>query len=203
MTAPAGRAKAGSSMKNKLFTKKNICTVPNLLTVVRLILIPFIIWVYIAKENYVLAVILIVASYVTDVADGYIARHFNQVSDLGKIIDPVADKLTEGAMLICLMSRYELMIWMVVIFAFSEILKAVEGLIVMKVDGSINGANWFGKVFTFMLYVTCIVLILVPDIDPTVANWMIIACMAACILTIGSYTFFYAKLLMKRKREGE
>ena len=188
-------------MKKDLFTKKNICTIPNLLTLVRFILIPFILWAYLSEHDYKLAIILIVASYLTDVADGFIARHFNQVSDLGKIIDPVADKLTEGAMLICLMSRYELMVWLVAVFAFSEILKAVEGLIVMKVDGSINGANWFGKVFTFLLYVTCILLILFPGIDRTVANVLIIVCIVSCILTITSYTVFYIRLLKNKKKE--
>lgn len=79
---------------HRVLRKDQILTIPNLLSIVRLCLIPLIIWLYCVKKDYTLAVIVILISGATDIVDGFIARHFNMVSDFGKILDPVADKLT-------------------------------------------------------------------------------------------------------------
>lgn len=89
---------------------RRILTIPNLLTLFRLILIPVIAWLYCARQDYAMAAAMLVLSGVTDVADGYIARHFNMISDLGKMLDPVADKLTQFVMLLCLFSRFPAML---------------------------------------------------------------------------------------------
>ena len=83
-----------------------IITVPNLLSFFRLCLIPVIIWSYCVKKNPLLAGEILLLSGLTDLADGYIARRFHRISNLGKILDPVADKLTQAAMLICLFTRF-------------------------------------------------------------------------------------------------
>ena len=75
-----------------------IITVPNLLSFFRLCLIPVIIWSYCVKKNPLLAGEILLLSGLTDLADGYIARRFHRISNLGKILDPVADKLTQAAM---------------------------------------------------------------------------------------------------------
>ena len=72
---------------------KQILTIPNILSLLRLALIPFIVWSYSIKK-FIASAILIVISGITDVVDGFIARKFNMVSDLGKALDPIADKLT-------------------------------------------------------------------------------------------------------------
>ena len=82
-----------------------IITVPNLLSFFRFCLIPVIIWSYCVKKNPLLAGEILLLSGLTDLADGYIARRFHRISNLGKILDPVADKLTQAAMLICLFPR--------------------------------------------------------------------------------------------------
>ena len=73
-----------------------IITVPNLLSFFRLCLIPVIIWSYCVKKNPLLAGEILLLSGLTDLADGYIARRFHRISNLGKILDPVADKLTRS-----------------------------------------------------------------------------------------------------------
>ena len=83
-----------------------IITVPNLLSFFRLCLIPVIIWSYCVKKNPLLAGEILLLSGLTDLADGYIARRFHMISNLGKILDPVADKLTQAAMLICYQDTY-------------------------------------------------------------------------------------------------
>ena len=85
---------------HRILRKDQIFTIPNLLSIIRLILIPIIVWLYCEKQNYNAAVAVIVVSGATDITDGFIARHFNMVSDFGKILDPVADKLTQAAVII-------------------------------------------------------------------------------------------------------
>ena len=92
----------GERMKKKLFTKKNIVTLPNLLSLIRLAMIPFICYAYFKLQDYVATAILIAASALTDIVDGIIARKFNMVADLGKMLDPFADKLTEGVLILAL-----------------------------------------------------------------------------------------------------
>ena len=86
---------------HRVFQKEQILTIPNLLSLVRIGLIPVIIWLYCVKKEYTLAVAVIFLSGVTDIVDGWIARHFNMVSDFGKILDPLADKLLVCSALIC------------------------------------------------------------------------------------------------------
>lgn len=85
---------------------KQILTIPNLLSVFRILLIPLIVWLYCGKQDYLLAAWVLLLSGVTDIADGFIARHFHMVSDLGKVLDPIADKLTQTVALVCLLTRF-------------------------------------------------------------------------------------------------
>ncbi len=89
-------------------TRKQLFTIPNLLSLLRLCMIPLIIWLYCAKKNYALTAAVLVLSGITDTVDGFIARRFNMVTDLGKALDPVADKLTQAAMMFCLLTRFQM-----------------------------------------------------------------------------------------------
>lgn len=94
---------------HRIFKKDQILTIPNLLSVVRLLLIPVIVWLYCGKQEYTAAVVVILLSGITDIADGIIARKYHMVSDFGKILDPIADKLTQAAIILCLTYNYPLM----------------------------------------------------------------------------------------------
>ena len=74
----------------------------------RLCMIPLIIWLYCTQKNYALTAVVLVLSGLTDMVDGYIARRFNMVTDLGKALDPVADKLTQASVMFCLLSRFRM-----------------------------------------------------------------------------------------------
>lgn len=94
---------------HRIFSKDQVLTIPNLLSVIRLALIPLIVWLYVGKQAYSAAVIVILISGATDIIDGAITRRFHMVSDLGKILDPIADKLTQGAVILCLAVKYRCM----------------------------------------------------------------------------------------------
>ena len=91
------KVKEGGFVLRKWFPDGKIWTVPNCMSLFRLLLVPVIIWAYAGKHDTPLTVILLAVSALTDVLDGHIARHFNMISDLGKALDPIADKLTRSA----------------------------------------------------------------------------------------------------------
>lgn len=167
-------------------TKNDILTIPNLLSLLRLLMIPVFVWLYLnGQEEWTAAVLVL--SGVTDVVDGYIARHFNQVSDFGKAFDPLADKLTQAAMLLCLTSRYPAMLLPFGLLAIKEIFAAISGIIVIKRTGEVLGAQWHGKVTTFLLYGMMILHVLWEDIPMWVSNVLNIGCVVMMLLSLVLY----------------
>lgn len=130
-----------SSMK---LTKKEIFSIPNILCYFRILLIPVFMISYInAKEtrDYYFAAFIVLLSGLTDFADGFIARHFNMVTELGKAIDPVADKLSQAAIVISLMIRIEPMRWLFLLFAVKELFMGITSIVLLtkhntKMDGA-------------------------------------------------------------------
>lgn len=137
--------------------KKKIITIPNILSFFRLCLIPVIVWLYCVEENYLATTLVVALSGLTDVVDGFIARRFHMISDFGKAFDPVADKLTQIALLFCLVTRFPHMLVPLVILVVKEIFAGVTGLLVIRKTGTVMGAVWHGKATTACLYGTMIV----------------------------------------------
>ena len=161
--------------------KIKIFTLPNVLSVVRILIIPIIVWLYCVEKNYLWAGIMLIASGVTDVVDGFIARHFKMVSDLGKVLDPVADKLTQAAMLVCLITRFPLMLLPFVLLILKETFMSITGLLVIQKTGYVASAVWHGKVATALLYATMILHIFWFEIHP-IASAVLILFSAAMII---------------------
>ncbi len=132
--------------------RNKILTIPNILSFFRLCLIPLIVWLYISKKNYFLTLVVLMISGLTDIADGIIARKFNMISDFGKIFDPIADKLTQTAMLFCLISRFNYMAIPLIILVIKELLTGITSLISFKRANTVKGAVWHGKLTTVALY---------------------------------------------------
>lgn len=158
--------------------KSDIFTIPNLLSAFRLCLIPAIVWQYCVEENHLLAGHLLILSGATDIIDGFIARRFHMISDLGKILDPIADKLTQAAMLICLLLRFPMMIAPLVLMVAKETFMTITGFLVIKHKGIVDGANWHGKAATVLLYAMMILHVFWHDITPAVSAVAILACTA-------------------------
>lgn len=174
---------------------KKFFTVPNLISLFRIILIPFIIWQYCVKQNNTAAVVLIVISGISDVADGRIARKFNLVSDIGKIIDPIADKLTQGAIFICLASKYKLMYAVILLFAIRELCLAVCGIITIRSKNEVNSAKWYGKVSTAYIYPAMGILVLFDKIPRFAAEIMLVGACLVIVFSFILYLRFYLKLI--------
>ena len=180
-----------------------ILTVPNLMSFFRLLLIPLIIWVYLKIQKYWLVAALLLLSGATDVADGYVARHFHQVSNLGKMLDPVADKFTEGIMMILLALRYPLLWAVVGLFVIHAVLLSYWGIRAINHQEGVTMARWWGKVTTVLLYLVTLALLFFPDIPRTAANAMIILCGIAVTGNMTAYGLFYRKQTRASKERAE
>lgn len=132
--------------------KNKILTIPNLLSLLRLAMIPLLLWLYLEKDAYLLTAAVVVLSGITDIVDGIIARKYNLISDLGKALDPVADKLTQIAMLYCLGTTFPEIQILLVILVLKEVITGIMSLVSIRKTGKVEGAQWHGKVTTVLLY---------------------------------------------------
>ena len=107
---------------------------------------------YFAKKDGLAAGILLGVSALTDVIDGFIARRFNMISNFGKALDPVADKMTQGVVLICLLTRFPYLAVVVALLIIKEVTTGAVNLHIAKKTGIVNGAEWHGKLTTVVLY---------------------------------------------------
>ena len=175
--------------------EKKIFTIPNILSMFRLCLIPVFVWLYCAKEEYSLTAGVLSLSGLTDLADGFIARRFHMVSDLGKILDPVADKLTQAAMLFCLVMRFPMM-WSILLLLFvKEISTGVTALLVVRKSGVVTGAVWHGKATTALLYAVMLLHLVWFHIPPAVSNLLIGLCIAMMLYSWARYGWHNIKSL--------
>ncbi len=160
----------------------------------RLVLVPFIMYAYICLREYYLTAGLVLFSALTDVLDGFLARKYNWVSDFGKFLDPFADKVTQAAMILCLLTRYAQLRLLIKIFVIKEFLQGVCVLIAVHKSNIFSGSRWYGKVSTFLLYTMCLILILFPDINRAGVDAMTTICTVMLAVALVGYTFLSFKL---------
>lgn len=181
-------------MEHKLSEKK-IITIPNMLSMFRLLLIPVIAGLFFTKKSNIWITAIVVLSAVTDVIDGKIARRFSMTSDLGKILDPVADKLTQAVLIFCLASKYSWLWGVIILFGIKEGLMIYWGYLELKRTSSVNSAKWYGKLSTVILYAVIILLFLFPDLSEITVLSMIIICGAVILFSLVMYARFYREML--------
>ena len=152
--------------------KKEVFTIPNFLSLFRLILIPAYMSIYLradSAEDYILAGSILAISCLTDLADGFIARRFHMISTVGKILDPIADKATQFTLTLCLAIHYPVL-WMVMaVFVVKELFQLIAGIIHLRKGKILPGALIEGKICTTVFFVSLIALVLMPDISKTAA----------------------------------
>lgn len=168
--------------------KHKIITIPNLLSFFRLLLIPVIVWLYVAKRNPLWTCVILALSGVTDIVDGIIARKYHMVSEFGKAFDPVADKLTQIAMLFCFVTRFRWMLLPLSVMIVKELVAGLLGLALIHKTGAVDGAVWHGKVTTVLLYCMMAIHLLWYNIPGVVSGILIGACTALALLSAFMYT---------------
>lgn len=128
-----------------------ILTIPNAMSVMRILIVPFFAAFYL-RGNLPVAVGLLVLSGLTDMLDGLVARHFNQITDLGKMLDPFADKLTQGVVALCIAIRFPAIRPFLLLFILKELLMLCCAAVLLKKHKRPCAAKWYGKVATVMFY---------------------------------------------------
>jgi len=144
--------------------------VPNTLSVIRLLLIPAFCAAFLAgPEYYIYAGLALALSALSDLLDGYFARKLNQITDLGKLLDPIADKLTLGAVVVCMWIRfheeYPVVTPIFGVLVLKELLMAIGGIIVMKNCDKVVSSQWWGKAGTAVFYACMLGIVLTSIFD--------------------------------------
>lgn len=176
---------------------KEIKTIPNLLSIFRILLIiPFVI--FFLNENYIAAAVCIIVSGLTDAFDGFIARKFNQITDLGKMLDPLADKLTLIAIMICIVILFPIVLPVVAILIIKDIVMVIGASVLLKSDIKPPAARWYGKIGTVMFYVSVALIVFLKaafNYENSVLSLVLLGLTAAMmIFALVEYFIVFIKL---------
>ena len=185
-------------VRSKL-TRDQVLTIPNMLSFFRFLLIPIIVWLYAFRGMREWATLVILISGFTDILDGFIARKFNMMSDLGKALDPLADKLTQLAVLSCLIIDFPLIALPVGIMVIKELSSFILRFILFKKTEQVGGARWHGKLNTSLLVAMIVLHILWTNIPAEVSSFAILVCTATMTLSCTLYTIEVIRALMASK----
>lgn len=177
---------------------KDILTIPNILSIFRIVLIvPFV--YFFLKENYVLAAAALIISGLTDACDGFVARTFNQVTELGKMLDPIADKLTLIAIMVCITIFTPIVLPVMIILILKDVVMIIGGSRLMKTGINPPAAKWYGKAGTFVFYVSvCLIVFLKAAFNyenPVLSVTLLSITCAIMIFSLIKYFMIYKSLL--------
>ena len=145
--------------------KENI---PNILTVIRFILIPFI-YICVLSKHFLTALIIFTISAITDILDGFIARKFNYITDIGKLIDPLADKLTQISLLLSLSILNILPWWIFIIVFIKELVLVVSASVLYSKKDVVVYSKWYGKLATTLFYLAIVCSLIINQFDINMA----------------------------------
>lgn len=148
--------------------KKELFSIPNLLSLFRIVLLPVYVYIYLnATETpqYILAGTIMAVSCITDMVDGKIARKYNMITNVGKVLDPFADKLTQFTLTICLSLKYPVLYPVLALFLVKECFQLIVAIIQFRRGKVLPGALMAGKICTTVLFVSLIALVLFPNLN--------------------------------------
>lgn len=179
--------------------KNKILTIPNILSFFRLCLIPVFVWLYRVEQSYSLAGGVLLLSGLTDVMDGRIARKYNSITNFGKALDPIADKLTQAMVLFCLVARFPFMMWPLIVLVLKEVFAGITSLLVIHKTEKVMGADWHGKVSTFLLYAMMIIHVVWFDISPDFSDFLVVVNLVMMIISFVLYAIRNIGMLLSTK----
>ena len=144
--------------------KPIVMTVPNLLTFIRLLAIPVLArMIYVGQPHDLLAFLLFLGIWLTDMLDGYIARRFNQISEFGKLFDPLVDKLFQLTTAIMMFIVGRLPLWVPLVMVSKELVMVLGSLIMLKRFDTVVPARWYGKLATVLFVLAFSALFFLPQ----------------------------------------
>lgn len=174
--------------------KKEVLTIPNLLSLFRLVLIPVYVMIYLNAHgpiDYYLAGGILALSCMTDLIDGKIARRFNMVTNLGKLLDPIADKSTQFALTLCISFQQPVLQPVLVLFVIKETFQLIAMLAVLRQGKALDGALMEGKICTAVLFLSLLVMVLFPTMDPVAVRIIAAIDTLFLLISFAGYLFAY------------
>ncbi len=186
------------------FEIADLFKLPNILCYLRIAMVPLFLYVYFTATNqvdYYMATAVVIISGITDFLDGYIARHFDMITDLGKLIDPIADKLMQLAMLVALTIKIKYMYILVAYLVIKELVSTATSFVIYKLyQKRLDGAKWYGKVCTFLLYAVMLVLVAFPSLNMQVQTVLVAVSAGSLTLAFVMYMRQYIIMIMDAKK---
>lgn len=174
--------------------KTELFTVPNLLSLMRLVLLPVYVRLYLSArspEQYLLAGCIMAASCLTDLLDGMIARRFHQITKLGKVLDPLADKITQFTLTLCLSLKYPALHPVLALFLVKEVFQLVTGIYYLRKGQMLAGALAEGKVCTAVLFLTLLALVVFPEVPAAIVEAIAVSDGFLLVVSFLSYVRAY------------
>lgn len=183
---------------------KEVVSIPNFLTALRIVLI-FPLVLFLMDQDYIMAGIVLLLSALSDMLDGFIARKLNQITNLGKVLDPIADKLTLMSIVVCVNLIYSDIRPFVIVLFSKELLMLIGGAFLLRIHVRPPAAKWFGKVSTVIFYTSVTALILLKAIwgytNQTLTLVLFSVTTALMLFSLCKYTVLFMRLVHQRDEE--
>ena len=177
-----------------LIKKEDWFTIPNILSYLRILMIPLYVYLYLQANSvreYYLAAGVLVLSGMTDALDGWLARKLNQITNLGKALDPFADKLTQIAVVGAMSWKKPYILPLLILFVLKELYLLLNNLILMKKNIVMDGAMWFGKLATLIFYLIMFILVICPELPKNQAIFLVSITGTFQILSFVGYSYWF------------
>lgn len=178
--------------------------IPNFLSMFRIILVPVFVITYFANEGSMKTWAALVYAFAafTDFLDGFIARKFSLITNLGKILDPLGDKMMTLAALLCITIDKVIPIWAVIVFFVKESLMGIGGFVILKRAGTeIPQSNFIGKLSTVIFFLVCVTLMLFHKIPSGIASILISVAIGFMLMALGSYIMTFTSVMKTAKNK--
>ncbi len=182
--------------------------IPNILSCVRIALVAVFIYYFFHDypNNLTAAVIIFLIAGLTDVVDGFLARRFKWITNLGKVLDPLADKLMQCTVLVCMTIKEIIPVWVVIPFILKELLILSGGLFMIKKRSVVAVSNIYGKltvVFFYAAVVFCIVGREYLAENPLVLYLICVLVLIVAMSALLNYVCAYFKTIRKKEKTNK
>jgi len=184
---------------------KDAFNIPNSLCYLRILLIPIFMYFFVTADQqnlsrYYISAIIILVSGITDMLDGFIARRFNMITELGKTLDPIADKLTQLAIAVAISIKFPAILVLVGIVFVKELVMGIFCLVLIRQKKKPDGAMWFGKISTWVYYVAMFTIVVIPK---TPQNDVFVYLLAGTAGVFMLFAFILYLRFFKKIQKGE
>lgn len=179
--------------------------IPNTLTALRLFMVPVFVFFYLKgcdgsmPYGVILAAITFILAALTDMLDGFLARKLGQITDFGKLADPLADKMMQVAAIGCLAYNGRFSLWIFYVYLAKEILLIFGGAKLLKFQKFVVYSKWSGKIATVLLFIMIVVIMVFEEIPKATATKMMILCILFTMVALFNYIQMYVKVKENHK----